>query len=716
MFKIMYRLFIISFLFISPPNWAVEPLAVDNVPEVLQPWTDWVLHDHPNVACPILYNNEQRYCHWPTQLTIDIQGNEATFSQEWQMAKPDWVTLPGTAQANPRNTLWPQTVKVNQQLATVIDDSGVPRIFLPEGQSTVTGQFYWQHRPESLKIPEQTGLITLTIDGQLVEIPELDSQGRLWLRQQGMQPQQENKEDSLELRVYRRLVDDIPLQMITRLEINVAGRHREITLGPVALENQLPMSLESPLPARLEPDGKLRLQVRPGTWHITLHTREPHPVHSLMLPIIEQPWVEEEIWVFDSRNMLRLVEIQGATNIDPQQTTLPGDWRQFPTYLVKQGGTLNFVEKRRGDPEPAPDQLTLHRDFWLDFDGEGYSIQDHITGTMTRGWRLEMNTPALLGRVSINNANQFITQLPDSDKTGVEVRRGQLDLVADSRLEQNVDTLPAVGWAHDFQQVSATLHLPPGWRLFDAEGVDNIPNTWLKRWTLLDLFIVLIIAIAISKMFSFHWGIISLIALAICYHRVEGLQFVWLTLLGTIALLRVLPTLGWFSRFIKFFRNAALIIMLIIVIPFMVQQAREVFYPQLEKPYQRLGENMYYTQTTSESMATLDLATFDEEERLDMQDSVSSYIPYENYKQRKKLPEKLLAQIDPNAQVQTGQGLPQWDWRRVDMQWSGPVNADQQITLYLLSPFMNNVLGVLRIIFLAMLATFLIFVSWKRTT
>ncbi len=713
MSNMIYRLLTISFFLISVPSWAVEPLKADNIPELLQPWADWVLHDHPNLACPIAYNGAQRQCHWPSQLSIDIQDKEATFSQIWQMAKPDWVILPGTAQANPRNTVWPQNVKVNQQLTVVTDRNGVPSIFLPQGQSTITGQFYWQHRPESLKIPANTGLVNLTIDEQVINIPELDQKGQLWLRQSGAQQNQETKEDSLEIRVYRRLIDDIPLQIITYLEINVAGRHREITLGPVTLDAQLPMSLKSRLPTRLEPDGKLRLQVRPGTWNITLRTRQLGQVQSLTLPKVEPPWVEEEIWVFESRNILRLVEIQGATNIDPQQTSLPRDWRQFPTYLVKRGDILNFVEKRRGDPEPAPDQLTLHRDFWLDFDGEGYSVQDRITGTMTRGWRLEMNTPALLGRVSINNANQFITQLADSDKTGVEVRRGWLELVADSRLEQSVDELPAVGWEHNFQHVSATLHLPPGWRLFDANGVDNIPGTWLERWSLLDLFIVLIIAIAISKMFSFSWGIISLIALVICYHRVEGLQFVWLNLLAAIALLRVLPALGWFSRVVKFYRNAALIVMLVVVIPFMVQQAREVFFPQLEKPYQRLGDNQIYHSSQSISDSVANFNEVDEEVRLES--AVRSPSSYGGYKQKVKLSKKL-AQIDPNAQVQTGQGLPQWEWHNVEMQWSGPVNADQQINLYLLSPLMNNILGILRIAFLAILATFLLFVSWRRTT
>ena len=41
------------------------------------------------------------------------------------------------------------------------------------------------------------------------------------------------------------------------------------------------------------------------------------------------------IWVFEARNHLRLVTIEGVFAVDPQQTTLPGAWRHLPAYLMK---------------------------------------------------------------------------------------------------------------------------------------------------------------------------------------------------------------------------------------------------------------------------------------------------------------------------------------------------------------------------------------------
>ncbi len=71
------------------------------------------------------------------------------------------------------------------------------------------------------------------------------------------------------------------------------------------------------------------------------------------------------------------------------------------------------------------------------------------------------------------------------------MRRGQLNLSAESRREGDISRLPATGWGRAFQQVGAPLHLPPGWRLLAVTGVDNVPDSWLQRWTLYDNGILL---------------------------------------------------------------------------------------------------------------------------------------------------------------------------------------------------------------------------------
>ncbi len=725
------------------------PLQLQDVPQPLQPWVNWVLHDHQDRACPFFphYNqtdsDKSKNCRWPSRLDLKVGTSQAEFRQEWQVYEASWITLPGDTQS------WPQAVQVNNAPVKVAEQAGQPRVFVPVGTAIVQGQLNWhERRPESLAIPAETGLVTLTIDNTSVLIPVMDEQGRLWLRHSGMQTGSETAEENrLDMRVYRHVIDEIPLQIITHLELDVAGRHREVVLGPALLEKQIAMSLDSPLPARLEPDGHLRIQVRPGTWVLTLQTRQDGLTNRLTVtPKEEGHWVKEEVWVFEARHELRFVEVTGVTGIDPQQTALPDNWRSWPAYQMQVGDTMELVEKRRGDPEPAPDQLHLERQFWLDFDGKGYSIQDRMSGSMTRGWRLEMTPPAVLGRVSVNGQDQFITRLPQSDKTGVEVRRGQIDLVADSRLEDATNQLPAVGWAHDFQQLSATLHLPPGWSLLHTIGTDDVPQTWLRQWTLLDLFIVLIIAGAIGKLWNWGWGMVGLVTVVLTYQEPEAPRFIWLNIIAALALLRVLPELGAFSRWVRLYRNLCLFSLLIIVSPFMMQQARQSLYPQLERPWAELetgATNYPMSVATTESEEANPEIRAKGGETMDMvqqQAMPAAKVPppappedgrYQAYSWAKqemdgsggysfsstgKTKGARLVQIDPNAQVQTGPGLPQWQWEDISMRWSGPVQESQSIELWLLSPTVNSMLGFARVIFMAILTVFLLMVSWRKGT
>src|SRR5207245_6781521 len=161
----------------------------------------------------------------------------------------------------------------------------------------------------------------------------------------------------LEVTVHRSVADEIPLVLTTHLDLQVSGKSREVLLGRALLDRFVPLSLSSPLPARVEADGRLRIQVRPGRFGVDLAARHEGPVAKLTLPEAGGPWAPAEVWVFDARPDLRLVTIEGAPAIDPQQTTLPEAWKRLPAYLMKPGQTISFVEQRRGDSEPPPDRL-----------------------------------------------------------------------------------------------------------------------------------------------------------------------------------------------------------------------------------------------------------------------------------------------------------------------------------------------------------------------
>jgi hypothetical protein len=588
---------------------------------------------------------------------------------------------------------------------------------------------------KSYRCPAETGLVSLTVDGKAVDFPHREPSGQLWLRNATTQAAPEG----LEVEVERRVVDEIPLQLVTRIELNVSGRDREVTLGKALPDGFVPLALDSPLPARVEPDRHLRIQLRPGTWTLELKARHEGAANSLSMPVTDAPWATQEVWAFEARNDLRLVSIEGVNAVDPNQTRLPQEWRQFPTFLMQPGKVMRLDEKRRGNADPAPDQLSLERKLWLDFGGGGYTVHDGISGTMSKSWRLEMTPPQRLGRVAIADNDQVITRGSTQALPGVEIRQGQLRMEADSRIDGKISPLPAVGWDHDFQSVSALLNLPPGWRLFRASGVDDVSTSWITDWTLLELFLVLITALIVYRMWSPAWGAAALLTLALIYPETGAPRWIWLALLVGEALDRVLPK-GRGTWVIHAYRLAAAAAFVVIAIPFMVDQVRTAIYPALE-----IQRTLTFPLSSGSPVAVSESSVVGNESPQAFNEPASAparvpAVPMSLGKveratraadARGLIGENAIgsfasaslggsvavskysyAAVDPNAIITTGPGLPRWQWRSVRLSWRGPVQRGQQIRLWLISPFVNFLLGFLRVGLIALLA-FRAFISMR---
>jgi hypothetical protein len=328
---------------------------------------------------------------------------------------------------------------------------------------------------------------------------------------------------------------------------------------------------------------------------------------------------------------------------------------------------------------------------------------------MTRGWRLNTLPKTQLGKATLNGSNQFITQ-DKTGKQGVEVRTGTITLDADSRVVGPVSAISAVGWEQDFHSVSAELNLPPGWRLLAAGGVDNVPDSWISRWTLLDLFLVLIAALATGRLWNPYWGGLALVTLVLIWHEPGSPHFVWLNILAAIALIKVVPQ-GKFLKFMCWYRNAFWLALIIITLPFMVAQVRTGLYPQLEKPWQAI--NMQEPQYSIPAEVNAPAPAYE---------AMSKMEDLAKRSMASKYPESPTAQtdtsvnfdrIDPKAKIQTGPGLPQWQWNTVLLSWNGSVDAGQQLHLWYLTPTLTMLLNFVRVLLVAILALLMFGVAEK---
>ena len=685
-----------------------EPLAREEVPGPLAPWIDWVLRGHEAERCPLLQGAGTRSCLWPSRLELALGDAGGRFSQELFADIESWAPLPGDAKR------WPQAVSLDGQPAPVVERGGRPGVRLGPGLHRLRGAFAWASLPQLLEIPPETGIVVLGLRGEPVASPDRDEGGQLWLERRSSAPAPE--ESRLELTVHRLARDEVPLLLTTRVELEVSGPAREVRLGPALPEGFAPLALESPLPARADPDGWLRVQVRPGRWVLELEARHAGPASALALPPLAgggegaAAWAAEEIWVFEARPQLRLATVEGGAPVDPQQTALPDAWKELPAYRLEPGQALRLVEKRRGDSEPSPDQLSLTRAWYLDFDGGGATVSDRIEGSILASSRLEMGEATALGRVAVNGRDQLITRLAGSARAGIEVPGGAVRIEADSRVEGNPARTPAVGWDHDVSRLSGTLELPPGWRLFHAFGVDRAQSTWLNRWTLLDLFAVMIASMACLRLWGSRWGALALVALALSYTEPGAPRWLWVAVLGAEALHRAVPAGRRFARVIREGRRALLALLVLVALPFAVAQVRGGLYPVLERPaappgFVRLGSGPEGAPAAArEELEIVGRAAESAVAELSQADLAMPSAPAlaRKYAQTGR---RTGYAPDPAARITTGPGVPSWEWSRVELSWSGPVERPQELRLVLVPPWLNGALAIVRVALVAALVS-----------
>jgi hypothetical protein len=656
------------------------------IPPELKPWRDWVLEGKEYVDCPFFFDEAitaaNFVCAWPGNLHLSVDASGGRFEQTWTVyAGESWLALPGDT------THWPQQVRVDGQPAVVIARNSVPSIRLGAGSFGISGRFAWSERPSALSIPDATGLVMLTVDGRRIDRPERNRAG-LWL---GAPRQEQKAQDALTVQVYRLVEDDVPIRLTTRAQIDVSGSMREVLTGPALPAGFVPLTMSSELPARLEGDGRLRLQVRPGSWQLSLTARATSMSDSIPLAETSTNWPAEEIWSYQSNDQLRITAAEGLPAIDPSQAQVPEEWEELPAYRIQPGQALHINERSRGMVS-ADNQLDLTRQLWLDFSGDGFTFSDLVSGTMRSDWRLDMAMPYVLLSARENDENLLVTEGAAQGLTGVELRQSRVDLNALGRTETR-GAAPVTGWQNRFNSISTQLNLPPGNKLFAAVGADQSPGSWVSRWQLLDFFLVLIITIGAARLFGRSIGALALSALVLSYHETGAPAWIWLNLLAAVALVRVAPE-GRFMRILKGYRAFSLVVLVLLLVPFIAGQLRIAIYPQLE-PQGSLG---YFT------TPSLPMQDVPESVGLEMKESASPMDEIVVTARMRSEPLKF-ARYAANAIVQAGPGRPSWQWNSYRLSWSGPVNPERELRLLILPRWLVSGLRFIMVLLLLGLAT-----------
>jgi len=698
------------------------PALAQDVPPPLRDWQDWVLHEVPQHACPFLAtqapNAGSYQCAWPGRLTLDAGRDGGRFSLDVHVDAADWVALPGDSRH------WPQQVVDNQRPVTVLDRGGQPMLWLEPGEHRLEGELPWSARPPRLRVPQAIGLVVLKLDGNAVDRVERNGE-QLTL---GEAADAQRAADALALRVYRRLDDGLPAILQTRLQLDVAGSAREQMLGPVLPEGFVATALSGDLPARLEGDGRLRVQVRPGQWTLTLIARGTAPLDKVALQLPAEPWPRQETWSYADDAGLRSTRVDGQPT-DAAQAGVPGEWSDLPAFVLDDGHGLTIEQGARGEEGGKGDQLHLQRELWLDFDGAGFNVADRLSGELRRQQRLDVAAPWQLQRASQDGAPLLVSRSSDG-RNGVELRERELDLDAGLRLPSRHGAMPSAGWQLPLESIDATLHLPHGYRLIGAAGADRSPDSWVGQWTLLDLFVVALVALIAGRLLGWRWALLAAAYLALGRHEHGAPLWTLAIALALALLLRALPA----GRLSGVARGAALAVFALAVLwtlPFAATQLQYALHPQLE------GGSRVAAVEAANRMAGMErrrearvaqpppkviipsepprpplqpappappappAAVSDTYEEASPEVALQSITVSGS---RMKSLGSLSYDYDSRSVTQAGAGTPAWDQGNdYRLGWSGPVTAEQNTRLVIAPAWLVRLLRVLMVGLLALL-------------
>ncbi len=674
--------------------------AAQAIPPALEGWRDWAIEGQEFRRCPFVAGGEygdagQHPCSWPGELELVAGELGGRFSIRWQAWTETWVPLPGDREHPPL------AVRLDGAAAPVVEREGVPSLRVGAGSHLVEGAFAWAGRPEALAVPEWIARIALSLDGRSIFPLQRDGSS-LWL---GQAEEGAGQADSLTIEVYRKLSDDLPPRLETRIGLDVSGRGREEVLGTVLPAGWLPTGLDSPLPAQLGADGRLRAQLRPGNWQIVVTGRGVESLKRVARPTAEAPWPAEEIWSFEPRAELRVSGAAGGRPVDPSQVDVPEEWRPLAAFVVDPGAGLEIEERSRGMAGNDANRLRLERELWLDFAGPGVAARDRIGGRMVQGFRLDLAPPFALLRATAGGEPLLVTAGAEPGLTGVELRSPTVGLEASSRIEGTgrLGGVPVAGWRAPFESVAVNVHLPPGRQLVAALGADSSPDAWVDRWSLFDLFMLLVTCLLAWRLLGVAGGVLTLVALGLAYHESRGPLWALLVVLLLALLGRALPA-GRLATVVAWARAAALVALAFVVLPFAVDQLRLALYPQLETSLASGSDGgrlaaVGFLAGDVQAAAPASPGEVPEIAQELEQNAPSRSLGVENYEAKAA---KRLQRYASSNVFQAGGGEPGWSWRIARLSWSGPVLPDQLLYLWITPPWLTRGLRVVLVALLGL--------------
>ena len=677
-----------------------------SIPTFLEPWAQWIGLQQLESDC-LQDDQEQRLCDWPGQLKLTIEPNGGGFHLWVAIDASIAVRLPGNSE------FWPRDVQIKQRGESqaypgliVADSLGSPQTFLKPGEYEIYGIWNWEKRPKSIPLPPNIALVSTKVSKDIV------AQHNLEKNQLDLQPKeltkQANSKGSVQIEVYRELVDTVPQQLNTVVKLTVSGKEQTFRVNGIDLPNTHQIKFNSPLPARKANAGGYEVKASPGLYVLRVQSRWIQP----QLQFAAQPglgidktalWPDFEIWAFRSRPKMQQVQIIGQS-IDGNTTNQPTLWRHLPTYVLTKNQPLRIEPIEEGSSSTAQPQLQLSQDLWIDLDGQNFITVDSIHGQANGLTRLEGQLGLELQRVS-NGATQLPITRRDPDKStrqGVELRDPKVELTAVG-LTSIKTTQFASHWRANFDRVRSSLTLPPGWLLLAVNGDLGTSSAWLNQWTIWDIFIglggIVLCFYCIGLVGAVLLGMLTVLifqSLPELIFGISGLLLVFLSIKHQAG--QVGQILGLIGILIGLSLGIKGLI-------FSAEQIKFTIYPQLAAEFQQnhiLSESKH--EAGLQNMAQDAVIERSNKAKLSVRNAYSSSSIAKTMQSdsivitKPRTTSSFRSALPQLEKIQTGRSAPEWQGRQHQLYALGPVQMDKTIKIQLLRPWQTALWNITSVI------------------
>ena len=712
-------IFIFSVFLFANNAFASSDSWKENIPDELRPWINWVSKDLVKNPCPSTHNDfSNKLCDFMTHLRINVENNKIFFTEKLYIYEDTFVKLLGG------KNLFPYDVKDDDKNIQVIYKNNAPYVFLKKGSHEISGTIRIENGEDEILLPENVATLKfLKNDKEEKNVSIIKNKLQLGLAKNIVK---ENKEqiknitdDNIDIQVRRILNDDLPFTVTTLLKLNISGKEREINLGKVVFPDTRVININSSLQVKLDDSKNFIFKASSGTYEVQIESIYDAIPDKIPFFKSTNDFPDEEIWGYILNDTLRTTQINGAVNISPINFGYPIKNSSMRVYEIKNNQNFEIVEKERAPIIDATNSLTLQRTLWLNFKGDGYFALDNLNGQIKKNDIMEISDDFNLAKANINGSDVPIISQNNSSKIGLNLHEGHVNLQSEGRYK-NIKEFSLSPFSFVKGNVSLSLQLPAGWKVFNISNIKNDSYSWISKWNLLKLFYLCLTFFIVLKVYSLKSGIVALFAIIFTHDTPISLYMplILICFFHFISKLLVdIENKKFYFNLSNRLQTIILILLIIFSVPFVVSDIRSAIYPQLKFNIFSSPDNIYknnsyrYQRKAAGAMMAYMAASSDEDREVALEDgAVDRSVATNGLMGDSSIPARPLGKkvINTHLNVPTGYGKPMWAGTTVIRLNEDNIPQGKKIKICYLTPFMNTIISFIRAFLLVWLIILLV--------